>query len=85
MHLIEFNHSRHFWQLVKQADPEYEKQRVVDFNGVSLIVQQTDMNAYQIVRNLSTDPAHYLNSEYSGYGNLIFVYCLIRKNPVLIS
>ncbi len=44
---------------------EYEKQRVVDFNGVSLMVQQTDMNAYQIVRNLSTDPAHYLSSEYS--------------------
>ncbi|MCG1020706.1 YlzJ-like family protein [Sutcliffiella horikoshii] len=44
---------------------EFEKQRVIDFNGVSLMVQQTDMNAYQIVRNLSTDPAHYLSSEYS--------------------
>ncbi|WP_404450117.1 YlzJ-like family protein [Sutcliffiella horikoshii] len=44
---------------------EYEKQRVIDYNGVSLVVQQTEMNAYQIVRNLSTDPAHYLSSEYS--------------------
>ncbi len=44
---------------------EFDKQRVIDFNGVSLMVQQTEMNGYQIVRNLSTDPAHYLNSEYS--------------------
>ncbi|WP_223700169.1 YlzJ-like family protein [Sutcliffiella deserti] len=44
---------------------EYEKQRVVDYNGISLMVQKTETNSYQIVRNLSTDPAHYLNSEYS--------------------
>ncbi|WP_078380845.1 YlzJ-like family protein [Sutcliffiella halmapala] len=44
---------------------EYEKQRVVSYNGVSFVVMQTEMNSYQIVRNLSTDPAHFLNNEYS--------------------
>lgn len=44
---------------------EYEKQQVVSLNGISFVVMQTETNAYQIVRNLSTDPAHYLNSEYS--------------------
>ena len=27
VHLIEFDHSRHFWQLVKEADPDYKKHR----------------------------------------------------------
>jgi predicted metal-dependent hydrolase len=27
MHLIEFDHSSQFWQLVKQADPDYKKHR----------------------------------------------------------
>jgi predicted metal-dependent hydrolase len=27
MHLIEFDHSRQFWQLVKEADPDYKKHR----------------------------------------------------------
>lgn len=34
---------------------EYDKTRIIDYNGVSLVVQQTEMNTYQIVRNLSTD------------------------------
>ncbi|QFT88926.1 hypothetical protein FIU87_09730 [Bacillus sp. THAF10] len=44
---------------------EYDKTRIIDYNGVSLVVQQTEMNTYQIVRNLSTDPSHYLNSNYA--------------------
>jgi predicted metal-dependent hydrolase len=27
VHLIEFDHSRQFWQLVKEADPDYKKHR----------------------------------------------------------
>src|SRR3712207_9581677 len=27
MHLIEFDHSHQFWQLVKEADPDYKKHR----------------------------------------------------------
>lgn len=53
-------------EIIFPADnSEYEKQRVVAYNGISLVVQQTEMNSYQIVRNLSTDPAHFLNSDYA--------------------
>jgi predicted metal-dependent hydrolase len=27
MHIIEFDHSSQFWQLVKEADPDYKKHR----------------------------------------------------------
>ena len=37
MHLIEFDHSRRFWQLVKEADPDYEKHREWLANYVSVV------------------------------------------------
>jgi predicted metal-dependent hydrolase len=37
MHLIEFDHSRQFWQLVKEADPDYKKHREWLANYASVI------------------------------------------------
>ena len=37
MHLIEFDHSLQFWQLVKEADPDYKKHREWLTNYASVI------------------------------------------------
>ncbi|MEH7250516.1 YlzJ-like family protein [Neobacillus niacini] len=37
------------------------KQQTVTYQGVSLIVEQTDSQNVQVVRILSTDPQHYLD------------------------
>ena len=37
MHLIEFDHSAHFWKLVKEADPDYKKHREWLANYASII------------------------------------------------
>jgi predicted metal-dependent hydrolase len=37
VHLIEFDHSRQFWQLVKEADPDYKKHREWLGNYASVI------------------------------------------------
>jgi predicted metal-dependent hydrolase len=37
MHLIEFDHSHQFWQLVKEADPDYKKHREWLTNYASVI------------------------------------------------
>lgn len=44
-------------------EADYKKQRTVQYNGVTLLVQQTEMNEYEIVRVLSSDPQHYLTYE----------------------
>ncbi|WP_297989743.1 YlzJ-like family protein [Anoxybacillus sp.] len=47
--------------IVFQTDEaEYKKQRTVYYNGIPLLVQQTETNEYEIVRLLSSDPQHYL-------------------------
>ena len=40
MHLIEFDHSHQFWQLVKEADPDYKKHREWLVN-YSLVIRVT--------------------------------------------
>ncbi|WP_461200481.1 YlzJ-like family protein [Anoxybacillus sp. TBDG-1] len=44
-------------------ETEYRKHRTVQHNGVTLLVQQTETNEYEIVRVLSSDPKHYLTYE----------------------
>lgn len=44
-------------------EADYKKQRTVHYNGVPLLVQQTETNEYEIVRVLSSDPQHYLTYE----------------------
>jgi len=39
----------------------FTKQQTVTYQGVSLIVEQTDSQNVQVVRILSSDPQHYLD------------------------
>ena len=42
----------------------FTKQQMVTYQGVPLIVEQTDRQNVQVVRILSTDPQHYLDEQY---------------------
>ncbi|AAS42735.1 YlzJ-like family protein [Bacillus paranthracis] len=51
-------------QLVYPADySQCESQKVVNINGVELMVSEEEHGYYSIVRVLSTDPLHYLEFE----------------------
>lgn len=39
----------------------FSKQQTVTYQGVSLLVEQSDPQSVQVVRILSTDPQHYLD------------------------
>ncbi|AKM18582.1 YlzJ-like family protein [Geobacillus sp. FSL K6-0789] len=43
----------------------YEKQKLVHYEGIPLLVQMTDTGEYEIVQNLSTNPYHFLNAKYA--------------------
>jgi YlzJ-like protein len=45
------------------TEDEYKKQSVIKMNGIQLLVQQSENAQYEIIRVLSSDPQHYLNSE----------------------
>ena len=42
---------------------EQSKQQLISYQGISMLVEQTDSEHVQIVRILSSDPQHYLNQE----------------------
>ncbi|WP_160719936.1 YlzJ-like family protein [Bacillus sp. USDA818B3_A] len=42
---------------------EQSKQKLISYQGISMLVEQTDSDHVQIVRILSSDPQHYLNQE----------------------
>lgn len=42
----------------------YRKQKIVDVNGVSLLVNETTPGEHHIVRVMSTNPNDYLSSDY---------------------
>ncbi|WP_226528334.1 YlzJ-like family protein [Metabacillus niabensis] len=42
---------------------DFEKQSIIELNGVQLLVQQTDNSQYEIIRLMSSDPQHYLDSQ----------------------
>ncbi|EEM02351.1 hypothetical protein bmyco0003_57160 [Bacillus pseudomycoides] len=51
-------------QLVYQADySQYEQQKIVNVNGVEMIVFEEGSQYYSVVRVLSTNPSHYLQYE----------------------
>jgi hypothetical protein len=51
--------------LIFQADSrEYVKQKIVYYNGIPFLVQEIE-NEFEIVRNLSTNPAHFLEQKYA--------------------
>ncbi|HWJ78114.1 MAG TPA: YlzJ-like family protein [Niallia sp.] len=39
----------------------YEKQQVIQYNGIPLLVAKTENYEYEVIRVLSTDPNHYLH------------------------
>ncbi|PHB31817.1 ribonuclease [Bacillus pseudomycoides] len=51
-------------QLVYQTDySQYEQQKIVNVNGVEMIVSEEGSQYYSVVRVLSTNPSHYLQYE----------------------
>ncbi|MBA2876549.1 YlzJ-like family protein [Thermaerobacillus caldiproteolyticus] len=52
--------------LIFQTDmDEYTKQKIVYYDGIPFIVQETETKEYEIVRNLSTNPFHFLEQKYA--------------------
>ncbi|MGP7817446.1 YlzJ-like family protein [Niallia sp. 01092] len=43
------------------SQDSYKKQRIIDYNGISLLVEKNELNEYEVLRILSTDPNHYLH------------------------
>lgn len=49
-------------ELIFPAEPDsVNRQQMVSYQGVSLIVEPADQNNVQVVRILSSDPNHYLD------------------------
>ncbi|QOR68613.1 YlzJ-like family protein [Cytobacillus suaedae] len=44
---------------------DFGKQRYVEHNGVSMLVNEISPQCCEIVRIVSTDPQHYLDAQYS--------------------
>ncbi|WP_445488158.1 YlzJ-like family protein [Niallia sp. 03133] len=40
----------------------FDNQVVIDYEGISLLVQKKESNEYEVLRILSTDPNHYLHA-----------------------
>ncbi|KKI92626.1 hypothetical protein WQ54_08425 [Bacillus sp. SA1-12] len=45
-------------------EDDFKKQSVIEMNGVQLLVQEASKAHYEIVRVLSSDPRHFLDSQY---------------------
>ena len=41
----------------------YERQQVIQYNGIPLLVARNESNEFEVIRVLSTDPNHYLHTE----------------------
>ncbi|MEH7419417.1 YlzJ-like family protein [Neobacillus drentensis] len=42
---------------------EESKQKLITYQGVSMVVEQTDSDYFEVIRILSSDPQHYLNQQ----------------------
>ncbi|WP_044893714.1 YlzJ-like family protein [Bacillus alveayuensis] len=51
--------------IFQTASTEYAKQQLVYYDGIPLLVRETETKEYEIVRNLSTNPQHFLQAKYS--------------------
>lgn len=58
--------------IFQTPESEYHKQRVVDVDGVQLLVQETSSKDYQVVRVLSTNPNDYLTDKYTP-GSIVMI------------
>jgi len=45
-------------------EEDFVRQKTILYQGVPLIVEQTDSQTLQVVRVLSTDPQHFLDARY---------------------
>ena len=41
----------------------YEKQQVINYNGIPLLVSKNEANELEVIRVLSTDPNHFLQTD----------------------
>ncbi|KAB7668694.1 YlzJ-like family protein [Bacillus sp. B1-b2] len=42
----------------------FEQQQVINYNGIPLLVARTETSEYEVIRILSTDPNHFLSSQF---------------------
>lgn len=42
----------------------YDKQKIVQMNGISVVVSENAQKQYEVVRLLSTNPQDFLNEQY---------------------
>lgn len=44
---------------------DYGKQMMIHYDGIPLLVEQTEEQSYQVIRVMSSDPNHFLDSRCS--------------------
>ncbi|HLO12381.1 MAG TPA: YlzJ-like family protein [Pseudoneobacillus sp.] len=53
------------YELIYPTDTaEYDKQMMVQYDGIPLLVEQLEDNSYQVLRIMSSDPKHFLDNRY---------------------
>lgn len=45
-------------------ESEFAKRKTVNYNGISLIVEQDENQAYRVIQVLSTNPEHFLDERF---------------------
>jgi len=51
--------------IFQSPEDEYKKQNLVYYNGIPFLVRETESKEYEIIRNLSTNPQHFLEQRYA--------------------
>jgi hypothetical protein len=46
-------------------DQDYSKPIMIQYEGIPLLVEQSTDNCYQVIRIMSSDPSHFLDSRCS--------------------
>ncbi|KAA9025819.1 YlzJ-like family protein [Niallia endozanthoxylica] len=52
-------------ELVYQTqESEYAKQKVIDFEGIPLLVEMNENHDYRVLQVMSSDPSHYMDNRF---------------------
>ncbi|WP_394232472.1 YlzJ-like family protein [Niallia oryzisoli] len=52
-------------ELIFQTEElEYEKQKVIEYEGVPLLVEMNENHDFRILRIMSSDPSHYMDDRF---------------------
>ena len=43
-------------------DQDYSQQKMITYKGIPMIVSETENRSYQVIRIMSSDPQHYLDT-----------------------